>query len=1091
MKVLESNTSNSILRRSFMCLAMIGLLSAIPRSAQSHTCASQDSNNPRLNITNKEECDTDMSQVFIDQSVIDLPMIELCQSEVFQLFSHGKPGMLLLEKQWRDANEIAEWLGTNQLLKDKSHLNIYGCNFAQGEKGRASVEYLEATLGVSVAASDDVTGKKGDWNLEIGEEIHPLQIANYQYNLSSDSYWDNLIDWFKNFWLSEDKKALESHLSLTSSKTELDALTYVEKKKNGSTILTSEPIKGGMTSMLSSNTDCQSRLPISTLCTITSGCLGGNVFEDFNCNGAEDTNEPGVQGIAVQIYDCDNNLVGTVNSEVEGDWQVCGLTDGTAYRVEFTLPSAVSSWATPTHVGLDNMSDVQFLTAPACTQFSVSNPADYCTEITDLVLSCYEVGSGQGANATNAALVSFDYDSATGDSFAKDVEMTIGDAGSTWGVAWEKDAKRIFASSVLKRSVGFGEGTNSEEPGYIYFQEHGVSPSTLHKFNLQGVVPANSVNPLSGGTIDLGSITRNRVTGSIGSGAAGDFDISDNPLQATRDLDAFGKAGTMSFGDIDVTEDQQYLWAVNLHQKALVQIDLVATATLDGATGATLSNLANQYLIEQLSGCPVCGNGDGTIPYNTGGNDPTTVAGTQTAGNNDAGVTGQLRPWALEFHDGVGYLGLVCDASISKDIDDLAGYVLSFDPNNIAGGFATELTMNLDYFKQHTYIPNGLNYIEYHWQPWEDVWDNSEFTGNANPPSNLTASRSTPILSDIEFDANDGMILGFMDRWGLQNTHVMLIPESGNTDFLQYHPHGELMYACNNNGTYEFEGTGSCPQNYQVKPHISRHFDLERGDGRPFGALGATEICLVSGELVATFVDPLPPNTAPNSQYFNQQGLHYYNAISGGNQIDYAVVTGSSSLLTVKGQALGDIEKLCDSAPLEIGNYVWCDSLVNGIQDACEQGISDIIVQLYDRNGILVAQDTTVNGQYYFNENNVDTTGITVAAGVATPVTAWSGMSYATQYFIVFGGGQFATNRFTVGSDTYGITSMNDAGSNDNIDSDVDDTSLTAGTLGSRPDGLPFIDMMTSETGCGEHKYDLGVTCCTTDNCFEITIIRN
>ena len=130
----------------------------------------------------------------------------------------------------------------------------------------------------------------------------------------------------------------------------------------------------------------------------------------------------------------------------------------------------------------------------------------------------------------------------------------------------------------------------------------------------------------------------------------------------------------------------------------------------------------------------------------------------------------------------------------------------------------------------------------------------------------------------------------------------------------------------------------------------------------------------------------------------------------------------------------------------------------------------------------MVGQDTTSNGgQYYFNQYNVDTTGITVAAGVATPNTAWSGMDYSTQYFIVFGDGQFATDEFTIGGEMYGITPTANAGSNDNIDSDVNGSSLTSGSLGSRPDGLPFIDMMTSATGCGDHKYDLGVTC---SSCF-------
>ena len=210
--------------------------------------------------------------------------------------------------------------------------------------------------------------------------------------------------------------------------------------------------------------------------------------------------------------------------------------------------------------------------------------------------------------------------------------------------------------------------------------------------------------------------------------------------------------------------------------------------------------------------------------------------------------------------------------------------------------------------------------------------------------------------------------------------------------------------------------------------------------------------------------------------------FHWLNTSSGA-RTDWYRIYNSQAPLFGKANGLGDIELLCSPAPLEIGNYVWCDSLQNGIQDACERGINNILVSLYDRNGVLVGQDTTSNsGQYYFNEFNVDTTGITVnGSGIASPVTIWSGMSYSTQYFIVFGGGQFATDEFTVGSETYGITSMVNAGSNDNIDSDVDGSSLTTGSLGARPDGLPFIDMTTGATGCGDHKYDLGVTCSCTN----------
>lgn len=103
----------------------------------------------------------------------------------FHLFSHGKPGALLLEGSWRKPKEIIAWLHRHIPLHQYEHLNIYGCNFAQGEKGQAAIEYLKSALGISVAASDDVTGIDGDWELEVGIPNSPIRIEDYHYNLQS------------------------------------------------------------------------------------------------------------------------------------------------------------------------------------------------------------------------------------------------------------------------------------------------------------------------------------------------------------------------------------------------------------------------------------------------------------------------------------------------------------------------------------------------------------------------------------------------------------------------------------------------------------------------------------------------------------------------------------------------------------------------------------------------------------------------------------------------------------------------------------------------------------------------------------------
>ena len=55
--------------------------------------------------------------------------------------------------------------------------------------------------------------------------------------------------------------------------------------------------------------------------------------------------------------------------------------------------------------------------------------------------------------------------------------------------------------------------------------------------------------------------------------------------------------------------------------------------------------------------------------------------------------------------------------------------------------------------------------------------------------------------------------------------------------------------------------------------------------------------------------------------------------------------------------------------PSTIGDYVWFDQNVNGIQDANEQGVPDVNVQLFDANGILLKEAfTDQNGNYSFGD---------------------------------------------------------------------------------------------------------------------------
>ena len=180
-----------------------------------------------------------------------------------------------------------------------------------------------------------------------------------------------------------------------------------------------------------------------------------------------------------------------------------------------------------------------------------------------------------------------------------------------------------------------------------------------------------------------------------------------------------------------------------------------------------------------------------------------------------------------------------------------------------------------------------------------------------------------------------------------------------------------------------------------------------------------------------------------------------------------------------KSVSLGDLESFADVRPIEIGNYVWSDSIPNGIQDPCEKGIDDLIVQLYNDTGLLIGQDTTVAGQYYFNHINVDTTGITIDInGIATPNNDWSGLATDSDYYLVFAAGQFDQNdqSTSIGNTIFpGISSYNvNSNADDNIDSDVN-PSILSSAIGGLSAGLPFIFISSDTIGYGDHNYDFGL----------------
>ena len=71
---------------------------------------------------------------------------------------------------------------------------------------------------------------------------------------------------------------------------------------------------------------------------ISSAALGDRVFLDENENGIQDSGEPGVSGVTVNLLDCNGNLLDTMETDGNGNYMFINLDPTIDYIVEFELP---------------------------------------------------------------------------------------------------------------------------------------------------------------------------------------------------------------------------------------------------------------------------------------------------------------------------------------------------------------------------------------------------------------------------------------------------------------------------------------------------------------------------------------------------------------------------------------------------------------------------------------------------------------------------------------------------------------------------------------------------------------------------------
>lgn len=651
------------------------------------------------------------------------------------------------------------------------------------------------------------------------------------------------------------------------------------------------------------------------------GSASGIVFRDYNANGTQDANEPGVVGVTVSAYGQAAAPLATVTTITNGNYNISWGGTETRVRLEFTGLPGVEQ---PGAFGTGSGTSVQFVDTGDVANYGINRPSDYCLASPNLqiITTCFKLGAqttGEGS------VVSHNYDGSGGvNDLATDVEV-----GPVWGLAYQRSTETIFASAFAKRQAEYGPGGR----GQIYAID-----------NLGNVTLFASVTG-AGGT--------NHTADPVGNPYAQDSTFFDAP-------------GKESLGDLDISEDGTTLWGINLATRGLYSVD-IATAAVNqshGVIGDGLNNCAATNGVYRPFGIGIR---DGLI-Y---------VGGVCTNENAALGATTGLQAYVFSYNPVGGAVTQVLNFAL-----DYPRGCADIDPAYQVDGASLDCRAptqgSLAEWQPWTDVwPNpNLSVL--------NGGSGTGLAGNlADPADNKFFAYAQPVLAGIEF-VNDDMVISFRDRTGDQLGFQDNGPDDlGGTfpDTLITVTAGELLRASPNGaGGWTLENNAQSVPPGAFGQSAGGNNAQGPGNGEfYFGDnFGAFHDETVTGGIVQVPGAPEVAAVAMDPGTTFSAGTVWYDNTSGANNRDFEIVAAPAPF--GKGNGLGDLTALCAAAPIEIGNYVWFDADQDGIQDPGEQPLAGIIVTLTDTAGnpILVGGNpvtatTDANGRYIFSSDTVAT----------------------------------------------------------------------------------------------------------------------
>lgn len=643
--------------------------------------------------------------------------------------------------------------------------------------------------------------------------------------------------------------------------------------------------------------------------------VSGRAYVDGNMNGEFDGIDVGFQGITVRAYDNSGALVGSASTSSQGTYEIeVTSADGAALRVEFDTPNGYES----SFAGVSSTS-IQFVRAGnSNVNFGIQVPSDYCGNNGKIASVClYQGPAGIAASASGA-------DRVLGlSSFSPSTTLQYGVP-----IATDTAVETLSTKDQVGATWGLGYQRDKQLlwNSAMVRRHAGLGPKGLgglYVTNTSGQMVASfdliadKNLTLAADPTEFTDANRDIVTDKNAA-------PSRTYVTQSRDVPGFGGVGKAGIGDIDVSTDNAYLWLVNLYERKIHRFPIGGTAS-----APTLGSVQS-WPLDDGHTC--------TKPV--------------------------LRAWGIDPNtDGTLNVAAVCtdEGVASSSAYPGEGIILRLDPTKSgANAWSTVTTVSFAY--EHKFDYCNVAPRSCHWHRWSDDLASISAAGSVNNGEQHWYTQ--PMILDLETLGDGSIVLGVSDRLSYQTGYQNYKPALTSVNspgFMTGWTAGDSILICKTDTGYLQESGGACAgtNNYTSSRTDEFFYDTF---GHPETVIGG--MALARGSLAIASMDP--------AAYYTS-GIRWVNTVNG-NQ------TNALNLNSTMGKvsSIGDLEALCDQAPIQIGNRLWYDSDKDGIQDAGERPIVGVTVHLYASNGTTLLGTAITNslGEYYFNSNLTE-----VAAG--------------------------------------------------------------------------------------------------------------